>query len=54
MISCRTDIDEEHLGDLEDRQAYLYLLGKPTSFKKLRLGETTFSIFDPLPDVPGA
>jgi len=50
MIVFDINIDEEDFEDLENGEAFLYLVGKPRFFRNLRLGEITLHITDPLPN----
>jgi len=49
MIVFDINIDEEDFEELEDGEAFLYLVGKPKFFRSLRLDEITLTIVDPLP-----
>jgi len=52
MIQFNIPIDQEKLADLEDGQADLKLVGKPKSFRNLRIEDTTLSIVDPVAPTP--
>jgi len=51
MIQFDIPIDQDDLADLADGQADLKLVGKPKSFKNLRMEDATLTIIDPVPPI---
>jgi len=52
MIQFNITIDQDDLADLKDGQADLKLVGKPNSFRNLRMEDTTLRIVDPVAPTP--
>ncbi len=52
MIQFNIPIDQDDLADLKDGQADLNLVGRPKSFRNLRIEDTTLRIVNPVAPTP--